>query len=153
MKISIIAVGRLKSRAVEELVKEYEKRLPPGVKLEWIEVAAARGKLAAAEIIAQEAGKIRGRLPARAWLVALSERGVEMDSRALADWLAGLRDRGRDLCLIIGGQEGLEPGLTKQADQTIALSRLTFPHELTRAIVAEQLYRAFSILANQPYHR
>lgn len=153
MKISIIAAGRLKSRAVAELAREYEKRLPAGVKLAWIEVPAARGRGSAREIMAEEAERMWSRVPKRSWVAALSERGEQMDSRAFAKWLAGLRDQGRDLCLLIGGQEGLDPALLKRADQVIALSRLTFPHEMVRAILAEQLYRAFSLLANQPYHR
>lgn len=151
MRITVIAVGKLRDPAIKEILCEYEKRLPSGLKLEWIEVPAGKGDLAHAR--AEEAGKIRDRVPERARLAALSEKGLEMDSREFAKWIGKLRDQGLDLCLAIGGADGLDPALIKSADHVVALSRLTFPHELARAIVAEQIYRAFAILANSPYHR
>jgi len=153
MRIIVIAVGKLRDRAVFELTRKYEKRLPGGCKIEWVEVPAVSGRVEPEQARAREAERIRRRIPERAWVAALSEKGREMDSLAFARWLSRLRDRGRDVCFIIGGVSGLHPSLLKKSDETISLSRLTFPHELTRAILAEQIYRAFSILGNEPYHR
>jgi 23S rRNA (pseudouridine1915-N3)-methyltransferase len=153
MRITIIAVGKLRDRAVAELAEKYVKRLPPGVKLEWIEVAAAPGKAGGRPARAAEAERLRARLPAGAHVAALTERGRVMDSMAFARWLGGLRDQGRDLCLLIGGADGLDPALIAGAGNAVSLSPLTFPHEMVRAILAEQIYRAFSILNNEPYHR
>jgi len=153
MKISVIAVGKLRSKSVSELAAEYAARLPAGLKLEWVEVKAEQGGADPASAKAREAERIRGRLPERAYVLALSERGRELSSREFARFLGSLRDQGRDLALLIGGADGLDPGLLQSADDVIALSRLTFPHELVRAILAEQIYRAFSILRGEPYHR
>lgn len=152
MKISVVAVGRLKDRHVTELTRSYDDRLPAAVKLEWIEVSGEQtGDPARAR--AKEADNLRARIPERAVAVALTERGRELSSREFARFIAGVRDSGRDLAFIIGGADGLDPSLLEQADERLSLSRLTFPHELVRAILAEQLYRAFSILRGDPYHR
>jgi len=152
MRITIIAVGKLKSKAVQSLVEEYEKRLPPALKINWIEVTSPAGG-PPSQIMAAEADRIRDRVPQKSVVAALSEKGKEMDSKAFAEWLAAIRDSGKDLCLIIGGADGIHQSLIKETHHHIALSRLTFPHELVRAILAEQIYRAFSILAGSPYHR
>jgi 23S rRNA (pseudouridine1915-N3)-methyltransferase len=152
MRITIIAVGKLKSKAVQSLVEEYEKRLPPALKINRIEVASPAGG-PPSQIMAAEADRIRDRVPQGSVVAALSEKGKEMDSKAFAEWLAAIRDSGKDLCFIIGGADGIHQSLIKETHHHIALSRLTFPHELVRAILAEQIYRAFSILAGSPYHR
>jgi 23S rRNA (pseudouridine1915-N3)-methyltransferase len=153
MRIRVICVGRLRDKAVAEIAAGYQKRLPRGVAIEWIEVAAEKGGKDAKPALMREAGRIRAQIPERAHLIALSERGREMDSGEFARRLGRLRDQGRDACFIIGSADGLDPALLASADLVLALSRLTFPHELARAVLAEQLYRAFSILAGHPYHR
>lgn len=153
MRITVIAVGRLRDQAVGALVSEYSRRLPRGVKLEWIEVASGAGRSGEREARAAEAGRVGARLPSGARVAALSDSGRRMDSAAFAAWIGGLRDQGRDLCLLIGGADGLDPRLIAECDESVSLSPLTFPHELVRAILAEQLYRAFSILNRGPYHR
>ena len=153
MRITVIAVGKLKDKAVDQIRGQYQKRLPRGVKLDWVEVPATRGKVDPEKALQKEAEKIRARLPERARLVALSEGGRQMSSMEFARWLAGVRDRGLDLCFVIGGADGLNPSLLNEVNEILSLSRLTFPHELVRAILAEQLYRGFSILAGEPYHR
>lgn len=153
MRIVVIAVGKMRDRAVGELTRKYSKRLPASCKIEWVEVPAASGREEAGRALAKEAERIKKRIPQRAYVAALSERGKQMDSMAFAKWIGSKRDRGRDVCFIIGGASGIDPGLLGTASETISLSRLTFPHEMTRAILAEQIYRAFSILRNEPYHR
>jgi 23S rRNA (pseudouridine1915-N3)-methyltransferase len=153
MRITILAVGKLREKALLGLIAEYEKRLPPGMKIEWVESPAAKGEGKSAEIMAREAQTLRGRIPARARKIALSEKGKEMSSLEFSAWLGRHRNEGRDLCFLIGGPEGLDPALVKEADEVISLSRLTFPHDLVRLILAEQIYRAVSILRGEPYHR
>jgi 23S rRNA (pseudouridine1915-N3)-methyltransferase len=153
MRITVIAVGKLRDRATGELIKKYSARLPRGVKIKWIEVPAESGKRDAKTALEKEAEKIRARIPERARTAALSEKGREMSSMEFAKWLGKVRDAGRDLCFIIGSADGLDPDLIKEADDAVSLSRLTFPHELVRAVLAEQIYRAFSILRGEPYHR
>jgi len=153
MRITVIAVGKLRDRATGELIKKYSARLPRGVKIKWIEVPAESGKRDAKTALNKEAEKIRARVPERARTAALSEKGREMSSMEFAKWLGKIRDSGRDPCFIIGSADGLDPALLKAAEDSISLSRLTFPHELVRAVLAEQIYRAFSILRGEPYHR
>jgi len=152
MKIAVIAVGRLKDKSVAALTRSYDDRLPAAAKLTWIEVAGEQGN-DPARARAREADSLRARIPERAAVIALSEQGREMNSREFAKFIASVRDSGRDLAFLIGGADGLDSALLKRADITLSLSRLTFPHELVRAILAEQIYRAFSILRGDPYHR
>jgi len=153
MRITIIAVGKLRDQAVAELVSRYGKRLPRSVKVEWIEVPAVKGGGDSVQAMDEEAKRIGARIPERAAVAALTESGDKMDSMALAKWIGRVRDSGRDVCFIIGGADGLAPQHIIKADLAISLSPLTFPHELVRAILAEQVYRAFSILQGEPYHR
>lgn len=92
-------------------------------------------------------------IPEQALVVALDERGQEIDTRRLADHLAGWQQSGRDVVLVIGGAAGLDDAVRERADWLWSLSPLTFPHMLVRVLVAEQLYRAWSLLNNHPYHR
>jgi 23S rRNA (pseudouridine1915-N3)-methyltransferase len=153
MRIVIVAVGKLNDPAAADLLARYGQRLQKGISLAWLEVPAVAGKSDPRRALALEAERIRERIPQGAYVVALSERGREMDSKAFAAWLGRLANQGRDLCFLIGGAPGLHAALLGEADEVVSLSRLTFPHELARPILAEQLYRAFSILRGEPYHR
>jgi 23S rRNA (pseudouridine1915-N3)-methyltransferase len=153
MRVTVIAVGKVRDRATGELIRKYSARLPRGVKIKWIEVPAESGKKDAKTALEKEAEKIRARIPEHARTAALTEKGREMSSMEFAKWLERARDSGRDPCFIIGSAEGLDPDLIEEADDALSLSRLTFPHELVRAILAEQIYRAFSIMRGEPYHR
>jgi 23S rRNA (pseudouridine1915-N3)-methyltransferase len=153
MRVRVICVGKLRDQAVAELAARYAKRLPRGLAIEWVEVAAEQGGRDKKQAMTGEAASIRAKIPGPSQVIALFERGREMSSMEFARLLGRLRDQGRDACFIIGGADGLDPALLKSADHVVALSRLTFPHELCRAILAEQLYRAFAILEGHPYHR
>jgi 23S rRNA (pseudouridine1915-N3)-methyltransferase len=87
------------------------------------------------------------------WVVALDEHGTQMSTRELAGWLGGRMQEGRDLAFLVGGPDGLAPELLARSDFSLSLSRLTLPHALVRVVLAEQLYRAMSILTHHPYHR
>lgn len=140
---------------VESGYQEYAKRLPPECALHLVEIEPGhRGKGASVEIARrEEGGRLLAALPKGVQVIALDERGRAWStaelSRELAAWLA----EGRDLALLVGGPEGLDPACRARADRLWSLSPLTFPHPLVRVILAEQLYRAWSLLSGHPYHR
>lgn len=140
---------------VDEAFAEYQKRLPREVRLTLIEVKPEKrdGGKTAAQAMAAEAQRIEAALPKRCLLVVLDEHGKQVTSPQLAQkmqaWLAG----GRDVALVVGGADGLAPEIKTRADWAWALSPLTLPHGMVRVLVAEQLYRAHSILQGHPYHR
>lgn len=154
MKVRVIAVGRRQPEWVNRGVLEYGKRLPRhlGFSLEEVAPVERRGT-PVDRLRAQEAEAIRGRLQPREHVVALDEHG---DMLTTMDMAASLRDwqaEGRDVSVLIGGADGLDPALLAQADQRWALGRLTLPHGLVRVIIVEALYRAWSVTQNHPYHR
>lgn len=154
MKVRLLAVGQKMPGWVTEGFQEYAGRMPPECRLELIEIPLAmRAKNQAVERAMQQEGD---RLLAAAGndrLVALDVRGKAFSTEQLADelqeWLAG----GRNVALAVGGPDGLAPGVLARAEQRWSLSPLTLPHPLVRVVLAEQLYRAMSILRNHPYHR
>lgn len=155
MRIHLIAVGQRMPAWVTAGYEEYAKRLPPSCSLSLVEIAPGhRGKGADVQRAIQEEGRrVLAAIPARARVVALDERGrawttAEVSAR-LADWLQG----GQDVTLLIGGPDGHAPDCRVRAEQLWSLSPLTLPHPLVRIVVAEQLYRAWSLLQGHPYHR
>ncbi len=145
----LIAVGRLRAGAEADLFQRYAIRLRP--KLDVIEVSEARGS--PAEIKRREADRLLAAAPVRAWLMALDQGGVQMDSRRFAHNLADARDQGRDVCFVIGGAEGLDRSVLERADLRLSLGLSIWPHQLVRVMLAEQIYRAQMIEAGHPYHR
>ncbi len=127
----------------------YAARLRPGLRI--VEVADGRG--APGEIMRREAEALRARIPAGALTVALDRAGVAPDSAGFAKLLAQWSESGRVPCFLIGGAEGLAPELVAGAGYRLSLGPLVWPHMLARAMLAEQLFRAQSILAGHPYHR
>lgn len=151
MRVVILAVGRDRSSSTAELVGSYVKR--SAWRIELIEISA-RSHGPRLHRLADEAGKLRQAIPDGAAVVALDERGDNLDSRSLADRIDGFRRDGRRaVVFLIGGADGLEPALSAEADLRIAFGRATWPHRLVRVMLAEQLYRASTILAGHPYHR
>lgn len=140
---------------VQEGYNEYAKRLPKSCELQLIELPMAqRGKTSNADKNKLlEAEKIREKLPKNALLVALDERGESPTTLSLADKLETWMASGQDIALIVGGPDGLAPELLAQAGWKWSLSKLTLPHPLVRVLVAEQIYRAWSLTQNHPYHR
>lgn len=140
---------------VEQAVSDYSARLPAEVRLEWREVRAAqRGRSAdAARWLREEGARIEAALPTSARRVVLDERGRDIDTAGLARRLAAWREDARPVAILVGGPDGLDPALKAAADETLRLSSLTLPHPLVRVLLAEQLYRAWSINAGHPYHR
>ncbi|TJY65105.1 23S rRNA (pseudouridine(1915)-N(3))-methyltransferase RlmH [Sinimarinibacterium sp. CAU 1509] len=155
MKIHLIAVGTRMPAWVETGYKEYAGRLPHECRLELIEIAPAqRGKNTdIARAKQQEGEKILKALPRDSFVIALDEHGQQLDSTQWAGELQNWMQSGRDTCLLIGGPDGHSAEVLQRADRKWALSKLTLPHALVRVFVAEQLFRAWSLLANHPYHR
>lgn len=155
MKLQIIAVGTRMPSWVDEAYADYARRMPRTLPLALTEVkpeprAEARP---VARMLEAEAGRIRAALPQGCAVVALDERGRDMDTRTLAQYLERAQGDGRDLAFVIGGPDGLAPEIKSGAQLTLRLSSMTLPHGLARVLLAEQLYRAVSILGNHPYHR
>ncbi len=155
MKLLIVAVGTRMPRWVDEAVAEYAKRMPRNARLEISEVRPeprAPGR-PVGQMLALEAGRIAAAVPERSATVALDERGREFTSTAFARWLGRRIDENIDTAFVIGGPDGLAAPVMEAAETTLRLSAMTLPHGLARVLLAEQLYRAASILQNHPYHR
>ena len=155
MQIHIVAIGDRMPAWVETGYHEYAKRLPRECRLLLHEIPAGRRVKGAdlRRLIEQEGKRQLGAVPAGARVIALDRVGRQMDTEALAAELRKRLAAGDDLALLIGGPEGLAPECLKRADERWALSRLTLAHPVVRVVLAEQLYRAWSIINNLPYHR
>lgn len=155
MAIKLLAVGRNMPDWVNESFADYVKRLPPEFALELVEIRPEnRGKNDnISKIIEREGEKLLAAVPAQHTVIALDERGTAWNTPQLAKHLQSWREEQVKLCLMIGGPDGLSEACRQRANYTWSLSALTLPHPLVRVIIAEQIYRAWSILTNHPYHR
>jgi 23S rRNA (pseudouridine1915-N3)-methyltransferase len=147
--IHVLAVGHLRDGPEAALYARYAERIRP--RLALAEVAEGHG--APAERRRREAAALLGLLPADAFVVALDLGGEQPDSDALARLLERWLGQSRALCFLIGGAEGLDSSVLARAGYVLSLGRLTWPHMLARAMLAEQVYRARAIAAGHPYHR
>ncbi len=140
---------------IEAGFQEYAKRMPPECRLVLKEIKPierSSGKNAET-VMAQERTRIEAALPKGGRVVALDEHGVHMTTVQLSQQLSTWQQQGGDVSFVIGGADGLDAEFKKNADMLVRLSSMTLPHGLIRVILAEQLYRAWSILRNHPYHR
>jgi 23S rRNA (pseudouridine1915-N3)-methyltransferase len=155
VRIHLIAVGTRMPAWVEQGYAEYARRLPLDCALQLTEIPAGkRGKGAdIARLTREEGERTLAAVPKGARIVVLDVKGQAWGTEQLAQTLDAWRNEGRDVALLVGGPEGLAPECLTRAEQRWSLSNLTLPHPLVRIVVAEQLYRAWSILANHPYHR
>jgi 23S rRNA (pseudouridine1915-N3)-methyltransferase len=155
MRIHLIAVGQKMPAWVNQGYQEFARRLPADCSLHLSEIAALRrGKNADLNRIAeQEAESLLAAVPKAAMIVALDERGQPWSTRQLAEKFDDWRQNGSDVALLVGGPDGLAEVCRQRARHIWSLSPLTLPHALVRVLVAEQLYRAWSIGVNHPYHR
>ncbi|MFW5833828.1 MAG: 23S rRNA (pseudouridine(1915)-N(3))-methyltransferase RlmH [Pseudomonadota bacterium] len=151
MRIVVVSVGRWKQGPERTLFEHYAKRCP--WRLELVELSL-KGKVPQGSLRRAESDLIQAQLPAGLPVAVLDERGEALDSLALAKLLGDWRDQGRGgVCFVIGGADGVDQNLRARADRCLAFGKLTWPHLLVRALVAEQVYRASTILAGHPYHR
>lgn len=155
MKLLVVAVGTRMPGWVEEGFNEFARRMPRDLPLQLVEVKAeprTTGKTIEA-MMSAEAGRIEAALPTRVRRVILDEHGRNLTTLELAQRLAQWQSLGDDVALIVGGPDGLARTIKDSADETLRLSSLTLPHALVRPLLAEALYRAWTVLRNHPYHR
>lgn len=155
MRFILLAVGTKMPAWVTTGFTEYQKRMPAHMQLVLREIEPVRRVSKAVSDKAKEieAKAILEALPKRAYIVALDEHGRQFTSEQLAQKIHDYQQLGSDVVIIIGGPEGLTQEVLAKANETISLSRLTMPHPLVRVVIAEALYRAYSIDAGLPYHR
>lgn len=154
MKITVVAMGNRLPDWAEAACDDYLKRFPPDwrVELKALKAEPREGKPTAAIMLA-EASRIEACLPRSVRRVIMDERGTRLSSVQLAERAGVWQHDGRDVALIIGGADGIDPALKQTADESIRLSDMTLPHALARVLLVEQLYRAWSLMHNHPYHR
>lgn len=159
MRITILAVGKIKEKFFRDAIAEYEKRLSRYCKLEIIEVADEKtpDNASAAEeeqIKLKEAERILNRINSDAYVITLEILGKEFDSVSFSNMLQKIGVSGRSqIVFIIGGSLGLHESVSKKADTKVSFSPMTFPHQLMRVILCEQIYRGFRIMNHEPYHK
>ncbi len=159
MKITILCVGRIKEKFFTQAVAEYSKRLSRYCKLEIIEVADEKtpdraGEALVRQIKDKEGDRLLKALADDAYVIALAIDGKRPDSEQLAGHLEKLGINGiSHICFIIGGSLGLSDPVLKRADEHLSFSAMTFPHQLMRVILLEQIYRSFRIIQHEPYHK
>ncbi len=155
MRLRIIAVGTKMPQWVDAGVDDYARRLRAHWKFELLEIPAGKrsASQSAERAIAAEGERVLAALRPQERAIALDERGQAMTTRELAARLAAGEREGHDLALLVGGPDGHAPPVRQRTVESWSLSRLTLPHGLARVLLAEQLYRAQSLLLNHPYHR
>lgn len=159
MNITIYCVGRVKESFFRQAIDEYSKRLSRYCRLQIVEVADEKtpdraGAALEQQIKKKEGERLLNRIREGTYLIALAIDGKQMDSVRFAQTIGELGVRGRsEIALVIGGSLGLSEEVLSRADLRLSFSELTFPHQLMRVILLEQLYRAYRILSNEPYHK
>jgi 23S rRNA (pseudouridine1915-N3)-methyltransferase len=156
LKINLIAVGNKMPDWINKGVSEYQKRLPRNFELIITEIPQAKRRKTNADIarLCEKEGKaLLNAVPKGQQLVALDVKGKPWSTEALAQKIDTLMTEGRDISLLVGGPDGLSKECLASADEIWSLSALTLPHTIVRIVVAEQMYRVWSILAGHPYHR
>ena len=159
MKITCVVVGKIKEKYFTDAIKEYSKRLSRYCKLEIVELADEKTPDGASEaeeaaIREKEGERILKALKDDAYVIALAIEGKMLDSVELSQKIERLGVSGTShIAFVIGGSLGLAPAVMKRADHALSFSRMTFPHQLMRVVLLEQLYRSYRILKNEPYHK
>jgi len=146
MRVTILAVGHRMPSWIQEGFTEYTRRMPPEIRVELVELKPGRDK-------DEEGERLLEALPDGATLIALDERGKAVTTRGLSVMLSEWMRDASHPALAIGGADGHSDAVRERATKLVSLSALTLPHQLVRVVVAEQLYRAWTILARHPYHR
>lgn len=154
MRLLIVAVGQRVPDWAQTAYDDYAKRFPPELRVEIKTVKTEpRGSKTLETLLAAERARIEAQIPRGTRVVVLDERGTTLTTKALAERLRTWQLEGDDVAMVIGGPDGLEPAFRQAAHERIRLSDLTLPHALARVLLIEQLYRAWSVNANHPYHR
>lgn len=159
MRITLITVGKIKEKYLEDAIAEYSKRLNRYCKMEIIQVADEKtpdkaGELMETQIRDKEGERILSHIKDGAFVVVLAIDGTMISSEEMASWLEDLGVRGTShIQFIIGGSLGLSRKVLNRADYKLSFSKMTFPHQLMRVILLEQIYRSYRIVAGEPYHK
>ena len=159
MKITIVCVGKIKEKFYREAIAEFEKRLSKYCKLEIVEVADEKTPDNAStsleeQIKEKEAQRILSKIKEDTYVCTLEIAGKKFSSEGLADWIEQAGIRGiSSICFVIGGSLGLHSSVMKRSNQSLSFSDMTFPHQLMRVILCEQIYRSFRIINGEPYHK
>ena len=154
MKLLLVAVGQRQPAWADTAYADFAKRFPPELRIELKAVKAeARGSKTAEQLMAAEATRLEAAIPKGARRVILDEHGTRLTTLQLADRMKAWMNEGRDVALLVGGPDGLDAALKGTADETLRLSDLTLPHAFVRVLLAEALYRGWTVMVNHPYHR
>ena len=159
MKITLVTVGKIQDKFLEEAIKEYSKRLSRYCKLEILQVADEKTPEGASEAVElqikeKEGQRILSLIRDDAYVIALAIEGKMLDSEELAERIEKLGVSGiSQIVFVIGGSLGLSAQVMKRADYALSFSRMTFPHQLMRVVLLEQIYRSYRIMNHQPYHK
>ncbi|HLL13008.1 MAG TPA: 23S rRNA (pseudouridine(1915)-N(3))-methyltransferase RlmH [Rubrivivax sp.] len=155
MKLLVVAVGQRQPAWADAAWADFAKRFPPETRLELkaLKVESRSGGKTPSQCMAAEAARFELAIPKTARRVVLDEHGARLTTPALAERLQAWRQGGRDVALLIGGPDGLDGSIKGSADETLRLSDLTLPHAFVRVLLAEALYRAWSLHEGHPYHR
>jgi 23S rRNA (pseudouridine1915-N3)-methyltransferase len=155
VKLRLICVGKLTETWQRNAADEYAGRVQHYFSLDIVELKEEKGgrKGDTTGLLKREGARILEKVPERAFLIVLDERGRNLESEQLADLLSGeMLHSGRTWCLVIGGPYGLDPAVRNRADLLLSLSKMTFTHQMARVFLLEQLYRSCTIIKNEPYH-
>ena len=155
MKLIVVAVGHRMPEWINSGYSEYVKRMPREARIELVEIKPeprTTGKTTE-QIMAAEAQRILAAIPQNSLLLVLDERGANWTTRQLSERMQQWMTEGFDVAFIIGGADGLHESVKRKSGQLLSLSAMTLPHAMVRVLLAEQLYRAYSLLHNHPYHR
>ena len=154
MKLVLVAVGQRQPAWADTAYADFAKRFPPELRLELKAVKAeTRGSKTAEQLMAAEATRLEAAIPKGARRVVLDEHGVRLTTLQLAERMKAWMNDGRDVALLVGGPDGLAADLKLTSDETLRLSDLTLPHAFVRVLLAEALYRGWTVMVNHPYHR
>jgi 23S rRNA (pseudouridine1915-N3)-methyltransferase len=154
VRLVVAVVGKPRDRHLAAAISEYETRAARYWPLEVLEVREASGRgVNVTDVRSREGERLLGRVPATARVVACDERGDRLTSAQFATLVSDARERAQDLVFIIGGAYGLSDAVRARADRTLQLAPWTLPHELARLVLAEQIYRAGTIVRGEPYHK
>ena len=158
LKITIVALGKIKEKPLEKLIEEYVKRLGRYAKIQVIELLdqpvpphPSKGEIE--RVLLQEEKEILKKIGEKAWVVSLCIEGKEVDSQGMANWLSAAAHQTSEMVFVLGSSHGLSDEIKKRSQWLLSLSKMTFPHNLARLMLLEQLYRSFKMLQGEPYHK
>ena len=153
MRLTVAAVGKPRNAALAAAIHDYETRAARYWPLEVHEVKEERGKSSSAEVVKRESEKLLAALPAGATVVVCDAAGESFTSEQFSHWMQSSRESARDVGIVIGGAHGLSDDLKVRASRRLSMGEWTMPHEMARLVLAEQMYRAGTIVRGEPYHK